>query len=191
MRIIAGTAKGHQIKAPRRLATRPATDLVRGAIFSILENQDADWANVLDLFSGSGALGIEALSRGAGWVDFVEHAPKCCAIIKQNLEKTRLKERSHVYCTEVAKAIKFLDKKYGILLIDPPYPDSSIDGLLEKLSESPLVGADSVIVVTHYPHRTLQDSYGSLRKTKEHRHGDSCIVIYRKEVLLDNRSLPR
>ena len=190
MRIIAGTAKGHQIKAPRRLATRPATDLVRGAIFSILDNQQADWSNVLDLFSGSGALGIEALSRGAGWVDFVEHAPKCCAVIKQNLEKTKLKERAHIYCTEVAKAINFLDKEYGIILIDPPYLDSSIDGLLDKLSQNSLVGANSVVVVTHYPHRTLQDSYGSLKKIKENRHGDSCIAIYRKEVMLDNCSLP-
>ncbi|GAG96620.1 unnamed protein product, partial [marine sediment metagenome] len=90
MRVIAGKAKGHRLKAPKRAATRPATDLVRGAIFSILETATSDWTQVLDLFSGSGALGIEALSRGAGWVDFVEHNPLCCGIIKQNLAKTKL-----------------------------------------------------------------------------------------------------
>jgi 16S rRNA (guanine(966)-N(2))-methyltransferase RsmD len=88
MRVIAGKAKGHQLRFPRGTTTRPATDLVKGAIFSILDNLADDWSQVLDLFSGSGQLGIEALSRGAGWVDFVEREPRCCAIIKQNLEKT-------------------------------------------------------------------------------------------------------
>ena len=87
MRVIAGEAKGFRLKVPNKLATRPATELVRGAIFSILETMADDWSQVLDLFSGSGSLGIEALSRGAGWVDFVEKERRCCAIIKDNLEK--------------------------------------------------------------------------------------------------------
>ncbi|MFC1937600.1 RsmD family RNA methyltransferase [Chloroflexota bacterium] len=120
MRVIAGEAKGHQIKAPKLATTRPATDLVKGAIFSMLETLASNWGRVLDLFSGSGALGIEALSRGAGWVDFVEHERRCCAIIKDNLEKTKLTDRAHVYCCAVSKAISFLDKEYGIILIDPP-----------------------------------------------------------------------
>ena len=85
MRVITGTAKGHRLQAPKVTTTRPATDLVRGAIFSILESITDDWSLVLDLFSGSGALGIEALSRGAGWVDFVEKSPQCCDIIRLNL----------------------------------------------------------------------------------------------------------
>ncbi len=71
MRVITGSAKGHQLKVPKGTITRPATDLVRGAIFSILGTTTNDWEQVLDLFSGSGALGIEALSRGAGWVDTI------------------------------------------------------------------------------------------------------------------------
>ena len=90
MRVIAGKAKGHRLKVPKGTITRPATDLVRGAIFSILENTTDNWERVLDLFSGSGALGIEALSRGAGWVDFVERKARCCAIIRENLAKTKL-----------------------------------------------------------------------------------------------------
>ncbi len=90
MRVIAGRAKGHQLKVPKGTGTRPATDLVRGAIFSILETTTSNWSRVLDLFAGSGALGIEALSRGAGWVDFVEREPRCCSIIRENLEKTKL-----------------------------------------------------------------------------------------------------
>jgi 16S rRNA (guanine(966)-N(2))-methyltransferase RsmD len=182
MRIIAGKAKGHQIKAPKRAATRPATDLVRGAIFSILENMATDWSQVLDLFSGSGALGIEALSRDAGWVDFVEHEPLCCAIIKQNLEKTKLADQAHVYCRNVVKAFSFLDKEYGIILIDPPYSDRSIDGLLEQLATSRLVGEKTIVVVTHSPRFPLKPEYTSLKIIKEHRHGDSCIALYRKEA---------
>jgi 16S rRNA (guanine966-N2)-methyltransferase len=180
MRIISGTAKGFHIKAPDR-PTRPATDLVRGAIFSILENMTDDWDNVLDLFSGSGALGIEALSRGAGQVDFVEREPKCCAIIKENLEKTKLAEGARIHCTTVAKAIATLDKEYGIILIDPPYPDPSIHQVVEQLAGSKLVGNDTTVVVTHSSRIPLQKAYGGLRMVKEHRHGDSTIAIYRKE----------
>ncbi|MBL7124637.1 MAG: 16S rRNA (guanine(966)-N(2))-methyltransferase RsmD [Dehalococcoidales bacterium] len=181
MRIIAGKAKGHRLKAPKRTATRPATDLVRGAIFSILETIADDWSQVLDLFSGSGALGIEALSRGAERVDFVEHNRRCCDIIKQNLEKTRLTEQAHVYCCSVAKALSFLDKEYNIILMDPPYSDSSIGDLITQLATSKLVGTNSVVVVTHSPHLHLDSTYAALNLIKEHRHGDSYIAIYRKE----------
>ncbi len=152
MRIIAGEAKGHQIKVPRGTVVRPATDLVRGAIFSILETITSDWAQVLDLFAGSGALGIEALSRGAGWVDFVEREPRCCAIIKQNLEKTKFGTQAHIYCCSVSKAISFLDKEYNIILMDPPYSDTSIGNLVTQLATSKLVGTGSTVVVTHSTH---------------------------------------
>jgi len=181
MRVIAGKAKGHRLKAPKRTATRPATDLVRGAIFSILGTIADDWTQVLDLFSGSGALGIEALSRGAEWVDFVEHDRRCCDIIKQNLEKTRLTEQAHVYCCSVAKALSFLNKEYNIILMDPPYSDSSIGDLVTRLATTKLIGADSIVVVTHSPHLQLDSTYATLNLVKEHRHGDSYIAIYQKE----------
>jgi len=182
MRVIAGSAKGHHLKAPRTLRTRPATDLVRGAIFSILESMTDDWKLVLDLFSGSGALGIEALSRGAGWVDFVERAPRCCAVIKENLEKTGLKDRAHVYCCPVAKALSFLDREYSIILIDPPYADTTIGATITQLAESKLVGNRTVVIVTHSSRFALEPLYATLKMVKEHRHGDSTIAIYRKEV---------
>ncbi len=181
MRVIAGQAKGHRLKAPKGNTTRPATDLVRGAIFSILETTTSDWEQVLDLFSGSGALGIEALSRGAGWVDFVERKPRCCAIIRENLEKTKLAAQAHIYCCSIAKALSFLDKEYSIILMDPPYSNPSIGDLVVQLATSNLVGAETVLVVTHSPHLTLNSSYDTLDLVKEHRHGDSCIAIYRKE----------
>jgi 16S rRNA (guanine(966)-N(2))-methyltransferase RsmD len=181
MRVISGEAKGHRLKVAKGNVTRPATDLVRGAIFSILENIASDWAQVLDLFAGSGALGIEALSRGAGWVDFVEREPRCCDIIRQNLEKTKLGAQAHIYCCSVAKALSFLDKEYGIILMDPPYSNSSIGNMVTQLSASKLVGANSIVVVTHSPHFPLSSAYATLNLVKEHRHGDSCIAVYRKE----------
>jgi len=181
MRVIAGKAKGHRLKVPKGTPTRPATDLVRGAIFSILENMTGEWEQVLDLFSGSGAMGIEALSRGADWVDFVDREPKCCAIIKDNLEKTRFSEQAHIYCNGVLRALSFLNKEYDIILIDPPYSDSSIGNVIEKLATSKLVGEETTLVVTHSPHLTLDSKYATLNLIKEHRHGDSCIAIYQEE----------
>lgn len=182
MRVIAGEAKGRRLKGPKGTPTRPATDLVKGAIFSILENITDKWDQVLDLFSGSGGLGIEALSRGAGWVDFVEREPRACAIIKENLETTGLAEKAHVYCTSVNKALTFLDKEYDIVLIDPPYADPSIDKIIQQLANSKLVGADTTLVVTHSSRRSLKQEYGSMKLVKERRHGDSVIAVYRKEV---------
>jgi 16S rRNA (guanine(966)-N(2))-methyltransferase RsmD len=183
MRVIAGKAKGFVLKVPQRLATRPATELVRGAIFSILENRARSWEQVLDVFSGSGSLGIEALSRGAGWVDFVEHERRCCAIIRENLEKTGFSGQSHVYCAKVEKAISFLDKEYDIILMDPPYSDSSISETIERLATSPLVSDSTIMVVTHSSRLALRPSYGRLSMAKEHRHGDSLIAVYEKEAV--------
>ncbi len=182
IRVIAGTAKGQRLKVPKLGIVRPATDLVRGAIFSILENIAKDWSLVLDLFSGSGAMGIEALSRGAGWVDFVERERRCCNIIEENLEQTRLADRAHIYCCAVSKAIGFLEKEYSIVIMDPPYADSSIGNVITQVGGSKLVGTKTIIVVTHSPHLTLEATYGALRMFKEHRHGDSCIAVYKKEV---------
>jgi len=184
MRIIAGKAKGHRLKVPKGTVVRPATDLVRGAIFSILETTASDWSLVLDLFAGSGALGIEALSRGAGWVDFVEHKRQCCDIIRQNLEKTQFLEQAHIYCCSVTRAISFLDKEYNIILMDPPYSNAAIGDIITQLAASKLVGAGSVVVVTHSSHFPLQPTYATLNQVKERRHGDSCIAIYHKEAKL-------
>jgi 16S rRNA (guanine966-N2)-methyltransferase len=182
MRIIAGSAKGCILKTPPGRGTRPATELVRGAIFSILESAAENWDYVLDLFSGSGALGIEALSRGAGWADFVEQKRGCCDIIRQNLNKAGLEERAHVYCCPVARAISFLDKEYNIILVDPPYANPSIGKIIQRLANSELVTDKTLVVVTHRPQRRLETTYASLNLIKEHRHGDSVIALYSREA---------
>jgi len=121
------------------------------------------------------------LSRGADWVDFVEQKSQCCDIIKQNLEKTKLADRAHVYCRSVARALSFLDKEYSIILMDPPYSDVSIGSLIEQLANSKLVGENTTVVVTHSPRLPLNSNYAALTLVKERRHGDSCIAVYQKE----------
>ncbi|MEE9400935.1 MAG: RsmD family RNA methyltransferase, partial [Dehalococcoidia bacterium] len=136
MRVIAGKAKGHSLKSLRGSAIRPTSDLIRGAIFSMLETVATDWSRVLDLYAGTGALGIEALSRGAEWADFVEKKPRLCALIKENLESTGFAAQGAVYCVSAAKALSILDGEYGILFMDPPYADSSLTTTAEKLASS-------------------------------------------------------
>jgi len=182
MRVITGTAKGHHLKFPTGTTTRPVTDLVRGSIFAILENMADDWSRVLDIFAGSGALGIEALSRGAGWVDFVEIVPKCCAIIKENLEKTKLSSQAKVHCRDAFRALSVLDKEYDIILLDPPYANTSTGDFITKLAQSRLVGDKATVVVSHSARIPLERRYGTLNIVKEQRHGDACISFYQKEA---------
>jgi len=178
MRVIAGTAKGHRLRSPKRSPLRPTSELVRGAIFSLLESAASDWSRVLDLYAGSGALGIEALSRGAGWADFVEQEPRCCAIIKENLRRTGFVTRSHVYCTSAAKALSLLGERYGIILLDPPYNNSSLPDMVDKLFSSGLVGEESTIVVEHSRRLPLKEAYGQFRRVRSLRHGDTCVSAY-------------
>jgi 16S rRNA (guanine966-N2)-methyltransferase len=181
MRVIAGSAKGFPLKVPKGTPTRPATELVRGAIFSILDSSVDDWSHILDLFSGSGSLGIEALSRGAGSVDFVDQESRCCAIIKENLEKTKLSGQAKVHCTTVKRALSILDKEYNIVLMDPPYKDTGIGATIEQLATSKLVGTETTVVITHSSRFKLESRYGTLIMKREYRHGDSTIAIYQKE----------
>ena len=144
----------------------------------MLECTAPDWSRVLDLYAGTGALGIEALSRGAGWADFIEQSAKCCAIIKQNLERTGLAEKAKVYCSDAEKALSFLSGGYGIILVDPPYFDSSVSFILPKLASSALVAEETSIVVEHSRRLALEGRYGDFQMTKNLRHGDTCISVY-------------
>ncbi len=178
MRVIAGEAKGHTLLTPKGYGTRPTTDRVRGAIFSMLEAMTGDWLRVLDMFAGTGALGIEALSRGAERADFVEQEPRACAVIKQNLERTGLKDRGHVYCVSGKRALSFLEEQYNILFMDPPYRDKAVGAFLDQVVASPVVREDSTLVVPHSNRLNLSPSYGGLNLVRRRRPGDTCISIY-------------
>lgn len=178
MRVIAGKAKGFRLKSLRGSNLRPTSDMLRGAIFSMLESLAPEWSRVLDLYAGTGALGIEALSRGADWADFVEKNPRLCTIIKENLNTTGFSEHSKVYCMPASKAISVLDKVYDILLLDPPYADPTVASTAEKISSSQLVGKDSTIVIEHSKRTPLEDRLGGFQRVKSIRHGDSCVSVY-------------
>ena len=179
MRITGGKARGIQLKTLQRQSLRPTTDLVREAIFSILQNMPADWGRIADLYAGTGALGIEALSRDAQWADFVEQSKKCCDLIKYNLEKTGTGDRAHVYCCSVNRAITFLDSNYDIIFLDPPYSLSSLDSVLTSIAGSGLIGANSIVVLCHTKRFSPGLVYDKLCLTKQFHYGDTYVSTFR------------
>ena len=182
MRVTGGKVKGTHLKTLPRHSIRPTTSVVKQAIFSILENSTTDWRQVLDLYAGSGALGIEALSRRAEWVDFVDYRKSCCDIIRTNLDKIGELHRAHIYCCGVSKALAFLNSSYDIIFIDPPYSDPSTNNLLINLAKSKLLGENSTIVLCHANRFPLDSDYDGLHLVKQRRYGDTFIFIYQKEV---------
>lgn len=182
MRVTGGKVKGTPLKSPPRRSIRPTTSVARQAIFSLLDNTSATWHRILDLYAGTGALGIEALSRGAEWVDFVDRRKACCDIIRSNLKRTGELQRAHVYCCGVSRALGFLENSYDIIFVDPPYSDPSIDNLLLNLAKSRLVGEDCTVVLCHANRFPLSSRYDGLRLVKQRRYGDTFIFIYQKEV---------
>ncbi len=179
MRVIAGRAKGRRLSGPRGRATRPSSELVRGAIFSALASLGADLSRVLDLFAGTGALGVEALSRGAQWCDFVERNPRACAAIRDNLSRTGFAERARVHCAPVEQALERLEGTYTLVLADPPYAAEAA-GALERLGASALVEpGKTVFVLEHSAREEGPERLGALSLLSRRRHGDTAVSIYR------------
>lgn len=181
MRVIAGEAKGRKLKTPRG-SIRPTTELVRGAIFSIIQPLVADPWSILDLYAGSGALGIEALSRGAVRADFVESNPRHCSIIKENLTALGLAGRGRTFCLAASKALEVLDGPYDVVVLDPPYSDPSVLDLLDGLAASALITDHSVVVVEHTPHLTFPERIRNLNLYRRKEYGDTCLSVYRQEA---------
>jgi 16S rRNA (guanine966-N2)-methyltransferase len=182
MRVTGGKVKGTRLKTLPRHSIRPTTSVVRQAIFSLLENRTTNWRQILDLYAGSGALGIEALSRRAEWVDFVDYRKSCCDIIRTNLEKIGKLQQAHIYCSSVSKALAFLNSSYDIIFIDPPYSNVSTSNLLINLAESNLLGENSTIVLCHANRFPLNSDYDGLHLVERRRYGDTFIFLYQKEV---------
>jgi 16S rRNA (guanine966-N2)-methyltransferase len=179
MRVITGAAKGHKLKAPKGLSTRPMLDRVKESLFSVLEGYGPIRGRVLDLYAGTGSLGIECLSRGAAWADFVEQSAHVCRIIRDNLEHTRLLDRARVVQMPVARYLAARrEEKYAIIVMDPPYADPAIEDTIRAVGTSGLLTSDGLLVVGHSPRVALADEYGPLRRLKFRRLGDSCFSIY-------------
>jgi 16S rRNA (guanine966-N2)-methyltransferase len=182
MRVITGSAKGHKLKAPKGISTRPMLDRVKEALFSVLEGYGPIRGRVLDLYAGTGSLGIECLSRGAAWADFVEQSAHVCRIIRENLAHTKLIDRAHVIQMLVARylATARQAEKYAIIVMDPPYADPAIEDTIRAVGASGLLEDDGLLIVGHSPRVTLADAYGLLRRLKFRRLGDSCFSIYER-----------
>ena len=181
MRITGGSARGQVLQAPRQKSTRPTSDRVREALFGLLEALPTRWESVLDLYAGSGALGIEALSRGAGRVDFVESQRAACAVIQANLARLGLGDRARVICRPVERALPALDRRYDIILADPPYADPNRDNLLDQLARSGLLTGEGFVVVDHSLHYPVADSYERLRLATQRPYGETVISIFSAE----------
>jgi 16S rRNA (guanine966-N2)-methyltransferase len=166
MRIITGTAKGLKLKAPQGLDTRPTTDRVKESVFNILGDIVID-ARVLDLFAGTGNLGLEALSRGATHAVFIDHGSESIEIIKENAHHTHLEEHAEIYKNDVLRALdKFVQTKrsFDLLFCDPPYKKDFVQAILEKLDKNPIMSQGGVIVIEEeWEHLQLRrtEKYGT------------------------------
>ncbi|MBI3973385.1 MAG: 16S rRNA (guanine(966)-N(2))-methyltransferase RsmD [Chloroflexi bacterium] len=179
MRVIAGEARGVPLVTPAGRATRPTSDRLKEAIFSVLGDRGCE-GRVLDLFAGSGALGIEALSRGASWCDFVDSSQAACRVISANLAKTKLAGRAHVYCQPVARFVAQAPaaEPYDLILLDPPYDLPGVDDVLVQLANSRLMHANTTLLLEHASRRAAAPAVGPFRLAKTRAHGDSAFSIY-------------
>ena len=184
MRVIGGSARGRKLhsppqpKASGRPGVRPTSDLVRGVIFDMLDAMGASYDRVLDLYAGSGALGIEALSRGDGTADFVESDPGAAATVTANLAVTGFKARARLLRLTAERAAERLSGPYTLVLADPPYYDEGAPEVVRQLASSPLVDEGTVLVLEHHRRRPAPDEIGQLRLYRTRRHGDTVVSIY-------------
>ena len=135
-------------------------------------------SRVLDLYAGTGALGLEALSRGVAWVDFVEHRRALCNLIRSSLASIGSAEKAQVYCTKVERIVDNLPGDYDLVFMDPPYKSQVIEPLMLRLNREGLLKEGGTIVVEHSHLITLQGAYGRVRQTNRRRYGDTCLSIF-------------
>ena len=179
MRVVAGSAKGRRLKGTISRGARPTTERVRAAIFNILAPEQYDGQRVLDLYAGSGSLGIEALSRGADWADFVERNQHQCEVIRGNLETTGFRHAAGVHCNAVKEALPRLAGPYGLVLMDPPYRLTSAGEVLDAIAgQKDLMEPGSMVVIGHSKRLSLAVKYGPLELVSQRRYGDNAVDFY-------------
>ncbi|MGH2457930.1 MAG: RsmD family RNA methyltransferase [Chloroflexota bacterium] len=204
--MIAGVAGGRPLFGPPGPLTRPTADKVKGALFSMLETQLAAerpgegpelkmteigteeiWEGlvVLDLYAGTGALGIEALSRGAARCDFVEAHPAARRVIERNLRATGLADRARVIGMNAAKVARGAAgdvprARYDLVLLDPPYNDQSVVTVIDDLANGTMLASGALVAVEHSRRVSLSTNYNRLVAVRERRYGDTVLSIYRQ-----------
>ena len=179
VRVISGTAKGHRLYVPRGVTVRPTPDRAKEALFNIIGDRVVN-SHFLDLYAGSGAIGIEALSRGSAQVEFVEMRATIAKIIERNLMKTGLSARARVVVATAADAIHRLrgeSKKFDIIFADPPYMSKKAPDILQPIARKELLNEDGLVVWEHASGMDIPSSVGKLVCIKEVRYGDTSFAF--------------
>ena len=145
MRVISGQARGIQLKTPDGMQTRPTADRVKEALFSII-NFDVPGAKILDLFGGTGQLGIEALSRGALSAVFVDAREDSCKLIRENLKRTKFEQKAKVLRSDYMDYLNRCREKYDIIFLDPPYAEIFLENSIKRITEIDILQSDGIIV---------------------------------------------
>ena len=179
MRVITGKARGIQLKTPQGLLTRPTADRVKEALFSII-NYDIPAANVLDLFAGTGQLGIEALSRGAKSAVFVDERMDACLLVKENLKRTHLESDAKVIRSDYSAYLKRCNEKYDIIFLDPPYAEVFLENSLKMITEIDILQSNGIIIAERPLGKELLFEYDGFLRSKDYKYGKTVLTIYRK-----------
>lgn len=178
--MISGTAKGRPLKAVPGTGTRPTTDKVKEAVFSMI-GPYFEGGNVLDLFAGSGGLGIEALSRGMEKGIFIDLEPKSIEVIRANLKATKLESKAEVYRNEAGRALKLLAKrayKFDVVFLDPPYRMKNADELMLAMQENDMLSENAIVVVEYDADHEYEENFGHFAQTRKTTYGDTAISVY-------------
>ena len=180
MRVISGKARGITLKTPDGLATRPTADRVKEALFSIIQF-DLPGANVLDLFGGTGQLGIEALSRGAKSAVFIDEREDACRLIKENLKRTKFEDMGKVIRSDYLAYLKNTREKFDIILLDPPYAEIFLENSLKMITEIDILQSSGIIVTERPLGKELPWSFDGFTRSKDYKYGKTLLTLYRKD----------
>lgn len=179
MRVITGKARGVQLKTPEGMLTRPTTDRVKEALFSII-NFDIPGAKVLDLFGGTGQLGIEALSRGAKSAVFVDAREEACKLIRENLKRTKLEQDAKVVRSDYLDYLERCREKFSVIFLDPPYAEVFLENALNRITEIDILQSDGIIVTERPLGKELPWELEGYSRSRDYKYGKTLLTLYRK-----------
>ena len=180
MRVITGKARGVALKTPDGQHTRPTSDRVKEALFSIIQF-DIPGTTVLDLFGGTGQLGIEALSRGAKRAVFVDEREDACRLIKENLRRTQLEQDGQVVRSDYLSYLNRCREKFGIIFLDPPYAEVFLENSLKCITEIDILESGGIMVAERPLGKELPWDFPGYSRSKDYKYGKTLITLYRKE----------
>ncbi len=184
MRIISGAFKGRRLRTPAGRSLRPTSDRTREAIFNILYSSIETFGGcrVLDLFAGTGALGIEALSRGASSATFVEKEQQALIVLQHNVSTVATPDQYEIICAPVSGAISLLQKRgaqFDLIFMDPPYGKNLVHATLAALAQTTLVAGQGLIVCEHFSRDCLEEHYGQLYRWNTRRYGQTMVSFFK------------